>query len=82
MDSVGIFEAKTHLSALLNRVANGETITITRHGQPAAILAPVPVVSEKRDYSAIRAAFAEIRSRVKPDPTMTIREMIEAGRRH
>ncbi len=82
MASVGIFEAKTHLSALLNRVANGETITITRHGQPAAILAPVPSMGEKRDYSAIRAAFAEIRSRVKPDPNMTIREMIDAGRRH
>jgi hypothetical protein len=39
-------------------------------------------MGEKRDYSAIRAAFAEIRSRVKPDPNMTIREMIDAGRRH
>ena len=32
--SVGTFEAKTHLSALLERVAKGETITITRNGVP------------------------------------------------
>jgi prevent-host-death family protein len=36
MESVGAFEAKTHWAALLDRVARGETITITRHGVPAA----------------------------------------------
>ncbi|MFY4731014.1 type II toxin-antitoxin system Phd/YefM family antitoxin, partial [Nitrospira sp. BLG_2] len=38
---IGAFEAKTHLSALLERVSKGETITITRHGVPAAMLVPV-----------------------------------------
>lgn len=32
MGTVGAFEAKTHLAALLDRVAKGEKITITRHG--------------------------------------------------
>ena len=32
MDTVGTFEAKTHLTRLLDRVAAGEQITITRHG--------------------------------------------------
>jgi prevent-host-death family protein len=41
METVGTFEAKTHLSELLDRVGNGETITITRHGIPAAMLVPV-----------------------------------------
>ena len=41
MDTVGSFEAKTHLSALLDRVARGEKFTITRHGIPAALLVPV-----------------------------------------
>src|SRR3982074_3398007 len=36
METVGAFEAKTHLAALLDRVAKGEKITITRHGVPAA----------------------------------------------
>jgi prevent-host-death family protein len=38
---VGAFEAKTHLPALLKRVAAGERITITRHGQPVAQLGPM-----------------------------------------
>lgn len=36
--TVGAFDAKTHLSALLDRVEAGETITITRHGRPVASL--------------------------------------------
>lgn len=41
MTTVGIFEAKTHLTSLLDRVAAGEQITITRHGTPIARLVPV-----------------------------------------
>ncbi|HMR34369.1 MAG TPA: type II toxin-antitoxin system prevent-host-death family antitoxin [Geminicoccaceae bacterium] len=40
MASVGAFEAKTHLSALLERVAGGEEIEITRHGKAIARLVP------------------------------------------
>jgi prevent-host-death family protein len=40
MSAVGACEAKTHLSALLDRVARGEEITITRHGKPIARLVP------------------------------------------
>jgi prevent-host-death family protein len=36
--SVGVHEAKTHLSRLLNDVAAGEEIVITRRGEPAARL--------------------------------------------
>lgn len=35
---VGVHEAKTHLSKLLARVANGEVITISRNGTPVAEL--------------------------------------------
>lgn len=38
MISVGAFEAKTHLSMLLDRVAAGEEVTITKHGKPVARL--------------------------------------------
>ncbi len=40
MRSVGAYEAKTHLSALLDAVERGETIEITRHGRPIARLTP------------------------------------------
>jgi prevent-host-death family protein len=41
--TVGAFEAKTHFASLLERVAKGEEIVITRHGTPVARLAPSPV---------------------------------------
>jgi prevent-host-death family protein len=41
MKTVGTFEAKAHLTRLLERVAAGEQITITRHGTPIARMVPV-----------------------------------------
>lgn len=38
---IGAFEAKTHLSALLDRVERGEEVVITKHGRPVARLLPV-----------------------------------------
>jgi prevent-host-death family protein len=38
MITVGAFEAKTHLSSLLDKVAAGEEVTITKHGKPVARL--------------------------------------------
>ena len=40
MRTVGAFEAKTHLAALLDEVDAGGQITITRHGRPVARLVP------------------------------------------
>lgn len=40
MLKVGAFEAKTHLSSLLARVANGEEVLITKRGKPVARLVP------------------------------------------
>jgi prevent-host-death family protein len=41
MTEVGVHEAKTHLSRLLERVAAGEEIVITRGRRPVARLVPV-----------------------------------------
>lgn len=40
-NQVGSYEAKTHLPALLEKVAKGQRITITRHGVPVAHLVSV-----------------------------------------
>lgn len=40
MLKVGAFEAKTHLSRLLARVARGEEVLITKRGKPMARLVP------------------------------------------
>jgi prevent-host-death family protein len=39
--SVGVHEAKTHLSRLLEDVAAGEEVVITRRGEAVATLVPV-----------------------------------------
>jgi prevent-host-death family protein len=41
MTTVGVHEAKTHLSKLLKRVAAGEEIVILSSGQPVARLVPI-----------------------------------------
>jgi prevent-host-death family protein len=40
-DSVNVYEAKTHLSQLLDRAAAGEEIVIARAGRPIARLVPL-----------------------------------------
>jgi prevent-host-death family protein len=41
--TVNVYEAKTHLSRLLDRVAAGEEVVIARAGKPVARLVPIPV---------------------------------------
>jgi prevent-host-death family protein len=51
---VGVYEAKTHLTALLERVESGEQFTITKHGRPIARLIPVARTDRERRREAIR----------------------------
>ena len=60
MDSIGAYEAKTHLSELLERVASGETITITRHGMPVAVLGPVRQGSTRSPAELIDAFITKV----------------------
>lgn len=82
MRTVGAFEARTHLSQLLDDVEQGQTITITRHGVPVARLAPVPGNAQKSRRDAVESL---LRWREEhPHITtggMSIKEMIEEGRR-
>ena len=79
MARIGSYEAKTHLPRLLERVERGETFTITRHGRPVAILAPVPGGARMTVDAAIEGLRA-IRSE-HPLGQVSIRELIEDGRR-
>jgi prevent-host-death family protein len=81
METIGAFEAKTHLSQLLDRVAQGETIAITRHGVPAALLVPVRSAAHRLSHAEIVEGMRKLRRRVKPGK-MTVREMVEQGRRY
>lgn len=42
MQSIGVREVRQNLSVYLQRVKNGEAFTVTEHGRPVAVLAPLP----------------------------------------
>jgi prevent-host-death family protein len=79
MRSIGAYEAKTHLPRLLDEVAAGETITITKHGVPVAVLSPPAGAGT----AAVREAIAGLRAFRAGHQLrgMTIRELIDEGRR-
>jgi prevent-host-death family protein len=79
MQTVGAYEAKTHLPALLDRVAQGEQITITRHGVPVALLV-APPDARKGDVQAAIRDLVEFRKGHRLDG-VSVRELIEEGRR-
>lgn len=79
MKQIGVYEAKTHLPRLLDEVARGESITITRHGRPVARL--VPVGGPRRSVTETIKAIEEFR-KGHTLGDLTIRELIEEGRRH
>jgi prevent-host-death family protein len=79
----GSADAKARFSELLARVEAGETITIRRHGRAIAKLVPVKprlTVEEKRKaWEEWKAYRREHNIRLGPD--LTIRQLIEEGRR-
>lgn len=80
MALVGAFEAKTRLSALLDRVSRGEKITITRHGVPAAMLVPVEEIKTKLTHKEIVEGMRKLRKQVGRGK-INLSEIIEEGRR-
>jgi prevent-host-death family protein len=78
MNTVGSYEAKTHLPRLLDEVAEGEKIVITKHGVPVATLQPA-AQSKKRPVTESIEQLKKFRSshRLKG---LTLKEMINEGR--
>jgi len=81
MDTIGTFEAKTHLTRLLERVALGERIVITRRGKPVAMLVP-PEVEEKRDPAQVGREMLAYRDRVKRTLRGSFRDLAHEGPRY
>ena len=80
MREVGTFEAKTHLSALLDDVARGETIVITKRGRVVARLTPPEAPARETAVAAART-LRDLRQRVGWATTEDILQMRNQGRR-
>jgi prevent-host-death family protein len=66
--TVSATDARASLPDLLDRVAGGEEITITRHGEPVAVLVRPDALRSRRAEHAFRVAA-------------TVRDALDAGRR-
>ncbi|MBK8985502.1 MAG: type II toxin-antitoxin system prevent-host-death family antitoxin [Chloroflexi bacterium] len=79
METIGVYEAKTHLPQLLERVSRGDRITITKHGVPVAVLQPYDP-DKQINVAAVIAELRDFRAQNRLED-LTIRGMIEEGRR-
>jgi prevent-host-death family protein len=87
MITVTALEAKNRFGKLLDRVARGEEVVVTRHDKPVARMVP----AEGRQLSAVRQAVAQlqqlqtrIRARTRGKASLSaeeVRAAIEEGRR-
>lgn len=79
MKTVGAFEAKTHLSSLLDAVEEGESILITRHGKEVAKI--VPVKQAEFDPEEIIRGFQELRKQTRKSSMVEIISWKHEGHR-
>ena len=73
MQSVGIYEAKTRFSALIEMVEQGEEVRITRHGKEVVRMLPVrrkPVITDEqiaRELEQISALQQTVKAQAATD---------------
>ena len=83
MERVGIFEAKSRLSELIERAEAGDEVTITRHGKPVAKIVPAKA-ENPIDRAGLFREIGVLRRRIKLKKPLTsrdIRQALESGRR-
>ena len=80
MQTVGVYETKTRLTAILDQVREGDSFTITRHGVPIATISPADssAFNVKETIAAIRALRNKFAKAFKG---VNIKDLIEEGRR-
>ena len=80
MTSISFYDARTHFSELLDQVARGKTVLITRRGKPAAVLGPPPAEAA-RDIREVLGAMKALRRSNTLGEGVSIRDLIDEGRR-
>jgi prevent-host-death family protein len=80
MYSVGLFQAKNELSALVERASKGEEIMITRRGQNVAMHVPANRHSRHAPQDVV-AHIRETRKGARLPEGYTLRRLVQEGRR-
>lgn len=78
MKRVGVFEGKTHFSALITDAQNGETIIVTKNGKAVAQICPIT----SKTAPGAAEAMKRILSSSETLGDITIRQLIDEGRRY
>lgn len=85
MNTIPATEAKAHLSAILDRVDNGEEFVLTRHGKEAAYLGPAQRATTSQAAQAVTDLLAwrerQQRRASVLKPGETVKSLISKGRR-
>ena len=81
METIGLTEAKIDLPKLLERVAQGAEFTITDHGKPVARLLPPLVRGPRPDVREVLREFKAFQKGNTLGEGLTVRDLIEEGRR-
>jgi prevent-host-death family protein len=87
METVGLFEAKTHLSELIARAERGEETIITRHNKPVAKIVPISKVSPEliqqrlEAVKGLQAIGQQMIARGGPITEDEVLEWVREGRR-
>lgn len=81
--SIGLFEAKTHLSELVSRVERGEEVVITRHNRPVAKIVPFALAAgvDQAARRRVLAEFDEVRDAVAARGAPIAQDEIDAWAR-
>ncbi len=77
---VGVFEAKTHFSALIEDAIAGKPTVITKRGKPVAQIVPTEDARRERARLAVER-LRSMRGVLELAPGETIRDLINEGRR-
>ncbi len=80
MKHLGAYEAKTHLSRLLDEVEHGESFAITKHGRPVALLVPATSGATGMTVAAAIDGLRQFRTG-RSLGGVSPRELINDGRR-
>lgn len=80
MHTVGIFEARDHLAALLDEVEAGGEVVITRHGKPVARLVPAGPGFDGAKAQQAADGLRALSKGLTLDG-LSIKELISEGRR-
>ena len=79
MTSIGYYEARTHFSELLDQVARGKQVLITRRGKPVAKLVPAGLSFDRESARRAVAGLLEA-SRGVTLGGLKIKDLIDEGR--